>query len=178
VKVENIKGLNDFNIDIPIHLCENNDMYFNDDSFSEKEKEKKNDVNNNDLLDILKMDDKDLFYEDEKMDMKSHKSSIYKEPNNYFSEEKARFYASEIILAINYLHKNNCIYRDLKPENVLIDITGHIKLIDFGLSKLCEGFPCKTRTLCGTPEYLAPEVIFEKEYGIEGRLVVTRCYFI
>ncbi len=81
VKVENIKGLNDFNIDIPIHLCENNDMYFNDDSFSEKEKEKKNDVNNNDLLDILKMDDKDLFYEDEKMDMKSHKSSIYKEPN-------------------------------------------------------------------------------------------------
>ena len=92
---------------------------------------------------------------------------IYKEPNNYFSEEKARFYASEIILAINYLHKNNCIYRDLKPENVLIDITGHIKLIDFGLSKLCEGYPCKTRTLCGTPEYLAPEVLFEKEYGIE-----------
>ena len=92
---------------------------------------------------------------------------IYKEPNNYFSEEKARFYASEIILAINYLHKNNCIYRDLKPENVLIDITGHIKLIDFGLSKLCGGFPCKTKTLCGTPEYLAPEVLFEKEYGIE-----------
>ena len=92
---------------------------------------------------------------------------IYKEPNNYFSEEKARFYASEIILAINYLHKNNCIYRDLKPENVLIDITGHIKLIDLGLSKLCEGYPCKTRTLCGTPEYLAPEVLFEKEYGIE-----------
>ena len=53
---------------------------------------------------------------------------IYKEPNNYFSEEKARFYASEIILAINYLHKNNCIYRDLKPENVLIDKDGHIKL--------------------------------------------------
>ena len=77
---------------------------------------------------------------------------IYKEKNNYFSEEKTRFYASEIILAINYLHKNNCIYRDLKPENVLIDKTGHIKLIDFGLSKICEGFPCKTRTLCGTPE--------------------------
>ena len=92
---------------------------------------------------------------------------IYKEPNNYFTEEKARFYASEIILAINYLHKNNCIYRDLKPENVLIDKTGHIKLIDFGLSKLCEGYPCKTKTLCGTLEYLAPEVLFEKEYGIE-----------
>ena len=92
---------------------------------------------------------------------------IYKEPNNYFSEEKTRFYAAEIISAINYLHNNNCIYRDLKPENVLIDRSGHIKLIDFGLSKLCEGFPCKTKTLCGTPEYLAPEVIFEKEYGIE-----------
>lgn len=92
---------------------------------------------------------------------------IYKEPNNYFAEDKARFYAAEIIIAINYLHNNNCIYRDLKPENVLIDKSGHIKLIDFGLSKLCEGFPCKTRTLCGTPEYLAPEVLFEKEYGIE-----------
>ena len=92
---------------------------------------------------------------------------IYKEKNNYFSEEKARFYAAEIVVAINYLHVNNCIYRDLKPENVLIDREGHIKLIDFGLSKLCEGFPCKTKTLCGTPEYLAPEVLFENEYGIE-----------
>ena len=92
---------------------------------------------------------------------------IYKEPNNYFTEEKAKFYAAEIILAINYLHVNNCIYRDLKPENVLIDKNGHIKLIDFGLSKICEGYPCKTNTLCGTPEYLAPEVLFENEYGIE-----------
>jgi serine/threonine protein kinase len=92
---------------------------------------------------------------------------IYKEKNNYFSEEKTRFYAAEITVAINYLHMNNCIYRDLKPENVLIDKDGHIKLIDFGLSKLCEGYPCKTRTLCGTPEYLAPEVLFQDEYGIE-----------
>ena len=92
---------------------------------------------------------------------------IYKEKNNYFSEEKARFYAAEIIVAINYLHKNNCIYRDLKPENVLLDKDGHIKIIDFGLSKICSANPCKTNTLCGTPEYLAPEVLFEKEYGIE-----------
>ena len=92
---------------------------------------------------------------------------IYNEKNNYFSEEKTKFYAAEIILGLNYLHNNNCIYRDLKPENVLIDKNGHIKLTDFGLSKLCKGFPCKTKSLCGTPEYLAPEILFEKEYGIE-----------
>ena len=92
---------------------------------------------------------------------------IYSEKNNYFSEEKTKFYAAEIILGLNYLHKNNCIYRDLKPENVLIDKYGHIKLTDFGLSKLCEDFPCKTKSLCGTPEYLAPEILFEEDYGIE-----------
>ena len=90
---------------------------------------------------------------------------IYQE--NYFDENKAKFYAAEIILGLNYLHENNCIYRDLKPENILIDEDGHIKLTDFGLSKLCENYSCKTKTLCGTPEYLAPEILFEKNYGIE-----------
>ena len=52
-----------------------------------------------------------------------------------FAEEKARFYAAEIILAIEYLHKKDIIYRDLKPENILITDDGHIKLVDFGLSK-------------------------------------------
>ena len=92
---------------------------------------------------------------------------IYNEENNYFTEEKTKFYAAEIILGLEHLHKNNCIYRDLKPENVLIDKVGHIKLTDFGLSKLCEGLPCKANSLCGTPEYLAPEILFEKDYGIE-----------
>jgi len=92
---------------------------------------------------------------------------IYNEKNNYFSEEKTKFYAAEIILGLNYLHKNNCIYRDLKPENVLIDLNGHIKLTDFGLSKICDDYPCKTKTLCGTPEYLAPEILFQNDYGIE-----------
>jgi protein-serine/threonine kinase len=87
--------------------------------------------------------------------------------DNYLEEEKVKFYAAEIILGLNYLHQNNCIYRDLKPENVLIGKDGHIKLTDFGLSKLCEDFSCKTKTLCGTPEYLAPEILFEKNYGIE-----------
>ena len=90
---------------------------------------------------------------------------IYK--GDYFDEKIAKFYAAEIILGLNYIHENNCIYRDLKPENVLIGEDGHIKLTDFGLSKLCEDFTCKTKTLCGTPEYLAPEILFEKNYGIE-----------
>jgi serine/threonine protein kinase len=84
----------------------------------------------------------------------------------YFSEDKTRFYISEIILGIEYLHKNNCIYRDLKPENILLDKNGHIRLTDFGLSKLTiskneEGV---AYTICGTPEYLAPEILETKGY--------------
>ena len=92
---------------------------------------------------------------------------IYKEKNNYFTEEKTKFYAAQIIIALNYLHENKCIYRDLKPENILIDINGNIKLTDFGLSKICDTYPCKAKTLCGTPEYFAPEILFSNEYGIE-----------
>lgn len=58
-----------------------------------------------------------------------------------------------------YLHSKNIIYRDLKPENILIDKTGYLKLTDFGFAKVCEG---RTYTLCGTPEYLAPEILLNK----------------
>jgi protein kinase A len=61
-----------------------------------------------------------------------------------------------------YLHAKNVIYRDLKPENVLIDKTGYLKLTDFGFAKVCEG---RTYTLCGTPEYLAPEILLNKGHG-------------
>eukprot|EP00002_Diphylleia_rotans_P035644 TRINITY_DN7799_c0_g1_i2.p1 TRINITY_DN7799_c0_g1~~TRINITY_DN7799_c0_g1_i2.p1 ORF type:complete len:497 (+),score=96.49 TRINITY_DN7799_c0_g1_i2:110-1600(+) len=76
-----------------------------------------------------------------------------------FSEERARFYAAEIILALEYLHGLDLIYRDLKPENILIDMHGHICITDFGLVKGDMGHGKYTYTFCGTAEYLAPEIL-------------------
>jgi serum/glucocorticoid-regulated kinase 2 len=84
-----------------------------------------------------------------------------------FSEERTRFYAAEIILALETLHENGIIYRDLKPENVLLDCEGHIKLTDFGLSKIKKTENEVSHTFCGTPEYLAPEIIRGQGYDIE-----------
>ncbi|XP_017678222.1 PREDICTED: serine/threonine-protein kinase Sgk2 isoform X1 [Lepidothrix coronata] len=81
-----------------------------------------------------------------------------------FREPRARFYAAEVASAIGYLHSLNIIYRDLKPENILLDCQGHIVLTDFGLCK--EGMEQEetTSTFCGTPEYLAPEVLKKQPY--------------
>jgi serine/threonine protein kinase len=70
-----------------------------------------------------------------------------------------RFYAAQVVTMFEYLHSKNIIYRDLKPENILIDKYGYLKLTDFGFAKFCEG---RTYTLCGTPEYLAPEILLNK----------------
>ncbi|CAG8615220.1 11591_t:CDS:2 [Dentiscutata heterogama] len=81
------------------------------------------------------------------------------------SEERAKFYAAEIVLALEHLHKYNIVYRDLKPENILLDATGHIALCDFGLCKENLAAGQTTNTFCGTSEYLAPEVLAECGYG-------------
>ena len=83
-----------------------------------------------------------------------------------FNEKRAKFYVAELTLALEYLHEQGVVYRDVKPENILIDAEGHIRLTDFGLSKagLLEAGG-RTESFCGTTEYLAPEVITEKSYG-------------
>jgi protein kinase A len=82
-----------------------------------------------------------------------------------FTEQTAQFYAAEITLVLEYLHDvQGVAYRDLKPENILLDKEGHIKLVDFGFAKRL--FNVETYTLCGTPEYLSPEVIHNSGHGL------------
>lgn len=79
-----------------------------------------------------------------------------------FTPDVTRFYLATIILALKYLHSFNIIYRDLKPENLLLDARGYLRLTDFGFAKIVDD---RTWTLCGTPEYLAPEIIQSDGHG-------------
>ena len=93
--------------------------------------------------------------------------SNYLEAEDWFNENKARFYIAEIILAIEDLHKRGIIYRDLKPGNILLDNEGHVRLTDFGLSKEGMIMPDNsTQSFWGSYAYLAPEMIRKEGHSM------------
>lgn len=75
-----------------------------------------------------------------------------------FDEATVKFYAAQLVLGLEYLHQKGIVHRDMKLENILLDEEGYIKIIDYGLAKKLSGNQVAT-TLCGTPEYLAPEML-------------------
>merc|ERR1719195_576598 len=80
----------------------------------------------------------------------------------YFNEPTSKFYAGCVVEGFGYMHSKNIIYRDLKPENLVLDSNGYLKITDFGFAKVV---PNKTFTLCGTPDYLAPEIVTGQGHG-------------
>ena len=90
---------------------------------------------------------------------------LYKYMNNmvHLKINTAKFYAACVLLALKEMHKHKIAYRDVKPENLVMDSKGYVKVVDFGMAKpILEG---KTWTICGTPEYLAPEVILHEGHN-------------
>ncbi|KIY65339.1 kinase-like protein [Cylindrobasidium torrendii FP15055 ss-10] len=88
-------------------------------------------------------------------------SLLRRSAGGVFPAHTCKFYSAEVYLALEYLHSHGIIYRDLKPENILLNHDGHIKLADFGFAKKCD----TTFTMCGTPDYIAPELIAKTRYN-------------
>ncbi|KAL5329921.1 hypothetical protein ACEPPN_003441 [Leptodophora sp. 'Broadleaf-Isolate-01'] len=82
-----------------------------------------------------------------------------------FGTKRAQFYAAEVCLALKYFHENGVIYRDLKLDNIMLTLDGHIKVADYGLCKEDMWYGSTTSTFCGTPEFMAPEILLDKKYG-------------
>lgn len=81
-----------------------------------------------------------------------------------FGEHRAKFYGCEVLLALQYFHENDIVYRDLKLDNILLSLDGHIKIGDYGLCKENMPYGATTHTICGTPEFMAPEILEEQPY--------------
>lgn len=94
---------------------------------------------------------------------------LHRCPTQGFPEERAKFYAAQIVLALEHMHREGVVYRDLKPENILIDNEGYLRITDFGLSKINKDSQTddlqRTATFCGTLEYMAPEMMKNKDYS-------------
>lgn len=108
------------------------------------------------------MDKNNLYYALEFISGGEMFTHIQKQKRRRFTEEQTRFFSAETVCAFEYLHNIDIIFRDLKPENMLIDWKGHVRVTDFGFAKRVDD---RTWTMCGTPEYLAPEIIVNKGYS-------------
>jgi len=108
------------------------------------------------------MDSKNLYFILEFCNGGEMFTIIQRQRKRCFTPEQTQFFAAQTILAFEYLHNLDIVHRDLKPENMLIDHLGNAKLMDFGFAKRVDDF---TYTMCGTPEYLAPEIIAGKGYN-------------
>ncbi|KAG6590875.1 AGC protein kinase [Phytophthora cinnamomi] len=93
-----------------------------------------------------------------------------------FDESTTRFYAAEVLAALRELHANGVVYRDLKPENVLLDAQGHVKLADFGFAKQDMNPGQRTYSFCGSPEYLSPEMVRKDGHGMETDMWSFGCF--
>jgi len=112
-------------------------------------------------------DERNLYLIEEFVQLGNLSTHIKK--NHKLPNDTARFYAAQIVMAIQFLHSEHIIYRDLNPENVMLDRGHYVKLVDFGLAKglNLDDPTARTWTLCGTPEYVAPEVISSKGHSKE-----------
>uniref|UniRef100_A0A673U6K7 protein kinase C n=1 Tax=Suricata suricatta TaxID=37032 RepID=A0A673U6K7_SURSU len=127
----------------------------------------------NDQMYAMKVVKKELVHDDEDIDWVQTEKHVFEQASsNPFLvglhscfQTTSRFYAAEICIALNFLHERGIIYRDLKLDNVLLDADGHIKLTDYGMCKEGLGPGDTTSTFCGTPNYIAPEILRGEEYG-------------